>query len=627
MFQFGSLRFRIFAIVGCICAGIVLTTGVGYWGQTSTLASFEDYRAIEDYVTNVNAIDADVQELRRQVGEYVATANVSQEESVRRILKQLDARIVEELARSHDEETRDHLERMTPQLEQYTQNFESAVQERRLRADFLQVQLPRQSAETQTAMDNIARTLLQNEDNDNLVLVLSAQQSALLAQQHTLQYFAAPDSLLAEQAIEAFEQADRQLGDVQLADEALNEQVSSLRRQLAENERQTYRAIQATRGYLYLTNVVMAGAASEIIWHASEMKAQAAEQSREINAQTKSNVQLATWGVTFSLLVAMLAAFAAAFGLVHSITRPIASLTETFRELAAGKTLESFPERDRQDEIGEMSKAALVFSEKNQQTERLLAQSREMTQQLEQKSSELKAINAELDNFAYVASHDLKTPLRGIKQLAGWVKEDATEALGEESSKHLEMLMKRIEKMNVLLDELLQYSRIGRIEAEPEEVALEPLIRESIELLDTHAGVDIRLGGELPVVKTLKAPLAQVIQNLLSNALKYNDRGDKGWVEIHVESAGAVLQITVADNGPGIDPSNHERIFQMYQRVDNRKIDGTGMGLAIVKRQIESVGGTIRVESELGEGASFTFSWPREMDMSLGHEAAPSVAG
>lgn len=613
MFNFGSLRFRIFAIVGCICAIMLTTALVGYFGLTSSLASFRDYRAIESHAASIREIDTDVQELRRRVGQYVVTGSSSQENAIRTTLKQLSEKISLQLNEPRSSENHDHLQRMAPHVQKYQENFDLVVEERKIRTDVSQIQLPQQASDIQQDIDRISSELVSRGDNMNLVVILSAQQSFLLAQRNALRYFAAPDSLLAQETITAFQQANDQLNQASFEDIELEQQFNALREKLSNNERLTYRAIQATRAYLYLTNVVMAGEASEIIWHASRLKENADQDRMSITQATTQQAQFTNWLTITVLCIATVAAIIAALSLARSTLRPISAITDTFAKLADGETLETIPGRDRNDEIGDMAKAAEIFSKMNQQTELLLADSQKMSRELIAKSEELKVINNELDNFAYVASHDLKSPLRGIQQLAQWVQEDGADVLPESSIDHLDRLMGRIDKMNRLLEELLEYSRVGRTKAQPEKVNVRTLLEDAVELLDNPAGINIRLVGDFPNMQTLRAPLSQVLQNLLANAIKYNHRGADGWVEVQHEEQNGWHMFSVADNGPGIAAKYHTRIFQMYQRVDNSGAEGTGMGLAIVKRQVEAMGGKIRVESEIEQGAKFEFTWPDQL--------------
>ena len=224
----------------------------------------------------------------------------------------------------------------------------------------------------------------------------------------------------------------------------------------------------------------------------------------------------------------------------------------------------------------------------------------------------LEASNRDLDQFAYAASHDLKAPLRGIANLAAWVEEDLGDRVTEEAREHLKLLRGRVNRMEGLIDGILQYSRAGRVREAPEPVDSAALLHEVVDLLAAPEGFEVRVPETLPHLVTERLPLQQVFMNLLGNALKYN-RSPQPWVEVRGVDRGALCEFSVADNGPGIAPQYHERIFGIFQTLQGRdEVEGTGIGLSLVRRLVESRGGRIWVESEEGQGATFRFLWPKE---------------
>jgi signal transduction histidine kinase len=216
-----------------------------------------------------------------------------------------------------------------------------------------------------------------------------------------------------------------------------------------------------------------------------------------------------------------------------------------------------------------------------------------------------------LDQFAYVASHDLKAPLRAIGHLATWISQDAAELLPAASQEHLAKLHGRIKRMETLLDDLLAYSRAGRQRHLPEPVNLMALIQRVVELLAPPAGFMVNISATLPILRLERVPLETVLRNLIGNAIKHHHQPSAGRVEIVAQEQGQWVEFIVKDNGPGIDPAFHQRIFEIFQTLQPRyEIEGSGMGLTVVKKLVESRGGTIRIESRLGNGATFSFSWP-----------------
>ena len=224
-------------------------------------------------------------------------------------------------------------------------------------------------------------------------------------------------------------------------------------------------------------------------------------------------------------------------------------------------------------------------------------------------TAELKRSNDDLDKFAHIASHDLKAPLRGLDHLAHWIDEDKDDkaALAE----HIPMMHQRIERMEKLLDDLLSYSSIGKGEQSREEVDIFALARQMFELSSPPAGFSLTLKGELPSFIAEVTPLETVLRNLIGNAIKhYDGDSDKGEIIFTAHPVGDIAEIIIADNGPGVDPQFHEKIFEVFQTLEPRdEVEGSGIGLALVKKIVESQGGDVRVESELGKGTQMIVRW------------------
>ncbi len=226
--------------------------------------------------------------------------------------------------------------------------------------------------------------------------------------------------------------------------------------------------------------------------------------------------------------------------------------------------------------------------------------------------SNLEKVNRELDQFAYIVSHDLKAPLRAINNLATWIEEDLDEYMTQEIRSQFEMLKNRIKRMENLINGILQYSRIGRSKHKLEKISLQNLVTELCESLKTDESCRFIIKDDPIELYTEKIALEQVLQNFISNAIKYNDKPIKtvevGWKELPENNQ---LEIFVRDNGPGISPEYHEKIFMIFQTLQSRdEVESTGVGLAIVKKIADEKHSQIRVESDLGKGSTFYFTWP-----------------
>ena len=234
---------------------------------------------------------------------------------------------------------------------------------------------------------------------------------------------------------------------------------------------------------------------------------------------------------------------------------------------------------------------------------RLFTSARDLIAQLEK-------TNAELDQFAYVASHDLKAPLRGIANLSQWIEDDLGDKMDEQGRYHMGLLRGRVARLENLIEGILSYSRADRGEEAAVDVELGAFVKEIWELIGPPATAKITI-HELPALRTPKIPLQQVLMNLISNAVKYN--GGKVSIEVGAQREDEDWAIYIKDDGVGIAPEFHQRIWGLFQTLEPRdKVESTGIGLAVVRKIVEARGGRAWVESEAGAGATFWFTWPAD---------------
>ncbi len=266
------------------------------------------------------------------------------------------------------------------------------------------------------------------------------------------------------------------------------------------------------------------------------------------------------------------------------------------------------------DEAGQVSHLAfsgLDITTSKAAEQQVLQLNRTLERRVAERTAELERSNRELGWFASFVSHDLKAPLRTIDTLAHWIEEDAADLLPVHSRRHLTTLHGRVRRMDRLLTDLLAHARLTNQHYKTEQVDLRSLVEDVIDLLSPPPTFVVTIDEAMPVLQTQRSPLEMIVRNLISNAIKHHHRND-GHIHISATEVGALLEVSVSDDGPGIPPQFHKRIFEMFQTVQLRsQEEGSGMGLAIVQKLVENRGGAISLISEEGKGAKFEVKWPK----------------
>ena len=243
-----------------------------------------------------------------------------------------------------------------------------------------------------------------------------------------------------------------------------------------------------------------------------------------------------------------------------------------------------------------------------------VTEKRRAQQELRRAADRLAATNRELNEFAHAVSHDLKAPLRAASMLADWVVTDYADRLDQRGREQLTLMRARLKRMHQLIDDVLAYSRLGRVEEAPTSIDLRDVVTRAIEFVGPPGHVTVAVDTDLPTIVCDPVRLQQVFQNLIGNAVKHMDK-PRGEVRVGCEAERGGWRFHVADNGPGIDPCHHERIFKIFQTLKPKdESEGGGVGLAIVRRIVEGRGGRVWVESAVGQGSTFYFTIPHDVD-------------
>lgn len=349
-------------------------------------------------------------------------------------------------------------------------------------------------------------------------------------------------------------------------------------------------------------------------------------------------LQVRALTVTGVFLVAALAAFGLSSALQNLISRPVMSLAGTAKAVSERNDYSLRAEKQSADELGRLVDAfnQMLSQIAERDTELLTAKEelehrvQDRTHELREANAELQQSNRELDDFAYIASHDLKEPLRGIHNYSMFLLEDYGDKLDEDGKAKLETLMRLTRRMEVLIDSLLEFSRLGRVDLAMDEVDLNEILAEVLENLDINLKaekVEVAVPRPLPKVLSDRVRVGEIFHNLIVNGVKYNDKPHKRIEVGYQDDEPPVFYIR--DNGIGIPEKHHEAIFRIFKRLHARDKfgGGTGAGLTIVKKIVERHNGRIWVESEPGEGTTFYFTLGKGDRLAEQHTEPTDPAG
>lgn len=378
----------------------------------------------------------------------------------------------------------------------------------------------------------------------------------------------------------------------------------------------------------------------------SETSLQAISVFNKLDAQKFASYRTLSYLLLVMIGVIVLVAIASIYLTNLTIIKPIKELSGILNEVGEGKIVAFQSQISRSDEIGDMIAAAQkvvqgfknkeqvanaigkgdydikvpllsrrdrlgkALSEMRDNLKRSKVKEEENRRSMEAYTISLEKKNRELDQFAYITSHDLKSPLRGINNLTEWIMEDMGENLSSDSKRHFEMLRGRVHRMEALINSILKYSRAGRTEENQEKVNTYKLVNDILSQMEVPQNGAILVDEKLPDVTANRRDLQEVFTVFISNAINHNT-SEQPVVNITFKSLGNKVEFCIADNGPGIPEAYQEKVFTIFQTLERRDdVENVGAGLAIGKKIVEDYGGQIRLESEAGNGARFYFEWP-----------------
>ncbi len=611
-----SIRTQLIIVLVALVALLLIQGMLARQNQQVLNDGLEVTRQAINDVSLVKELERDVLDLQRNVLIFKETASQSAVSRFDRLMLSIESKLEQLRASSgsaiETSAENDVLTRMRSHLEGYQENFRQVIDARARRdalvrsgslTDILEL---RQTLKSLASSENASTSYI-NELN----LKLDSAESA------SLQYLISPSL----EQIKAFNSAMQQMQQ-QLEDGAFFP-ISEITSQIETAKDRFFQLTQITQGNLFLVNVVMAGSANEFLYLSGELADQVAAYSDEVRLKTQRQADDARANGELFSLIAILLALAAAIFTIARILGPIRSITEVFNRLSEGENLKTIPGVNRNDEIGELAKAAYVFSDKNRETEQLLDAARESNLQMEELNKELvesklRAEQATASKSIFLAnmSHEIRTPMNGIIGLIELAQQQPMSAM---MRSYLDKAAYSSQILMTVINDILDFSKIeaGKLEIEEVSFSLHSLFDNLIAVIALRAqeknlSVKLNVESSLPP-QVIGDPLriAQVLMNLGTNAVKFTEQGEITIVfrgKLNDKGNQLNLIIEVQDSGIGMSDQQLSRIFQPFTQADgstNRRYGGTGLGLTIVKQLTELMKGRLEVESTPGKGSLF----------------------
>ncbi len=596
--------------------GVVLTlhASIAILALVGTERATADLRQLDETADRVDVLarfDSSLASLQSAVLGYTHTGSERGADRARALHDESMALLVDATTAEGDAVQRENLLCMRERLLHYRENFESMVQRRRFLKGLVAGEMEEAAAAIATELQCLLDEAVARADEPAALVLGTGLRAFVGAQSEVNRHLTFLETGRAEVATERLDRASAAVGEVVASlDEVGRRRAEGIVDAVGRYRRSVTDLFRETRGYLQLVNTVMPANAKEVLRISRGMRASSRSRAELASAQILSDAE------RFQGLSGVFSILTIVFGLVagtmiaRAIVGPIREMTGTLTRLAEGDLTARIPGLERGDELGEMARAAEVFKGRSEETELLLEESRRLAKRYERVIDDLESSNLELDGFAYVASHDLKAPLRAIANLSAWIDEDLGGVDGP-SRKHLDMMRRRILRMDKLLDDLLLYSRAGRAELMSQELDVTAVATEMVQLLGVPDGFRVEVVGEPTPVCSARLPLEQIVSNLVANSIKHHDR-DAGHVRVSVAREGGWVRIDVEDDGPGIPEEHHARVFEMFKTLKRRDdVEGSGIGLSLVLRLVNRYGGRVSIDSKDGaRGTRIRVTWP-----------------
>lgn len=641
-----SQRIHIGSVLTALIIVVIILIFYGAFNRVSdSLKSFFEFS--EQTNTNL-AFVADMAEMQRQALLYTYEGFEDSGEQV----ASLHDRMISQLHGARaitDPRTHDILKRIERNLEQYFQTFQEVQRQRRLQQHLVRTGIRQSANQAQQLIEQMIAASAPTNDARLTLAYTQLLNSLLRIEKDAYRYFDSLDASYIDRAADSIDESRRNIGALKSFQSVDPGQLGHLAKMLDYYEETFIEAVQRTRGFLYLINVVMAADAFEVLYQSRQLSALTVSESGRIKTDLLNQAALTlSRGIFLSVLLLLLAIWFSRL-ISQTITVPLNRLTATFRQLTAGSSDAEIPAYRKQDEIGSLTLAADHFRAANLELQRkkdelsrsyqaLHRINENLEQTVAERTEEIRIQNRDLavakqkaeeasqakSQFLANMSHELRTPMHGIIGMAHLAQE------GVQEPKNRDFIAKigtSARSLLAIINDILDFSKVeaGKLSLEKSVFDLYENVSQVFDLIAVTADekkLDLIAGygrgvGRFYEGDALK--ISQLLTNLLANAVKFTDHGEIVFSVTKI--ANCRYRFEVADTGIGIAEWEQPKLFQAFVQSDAsdvRKYGGTGLGLAIAKQLVELMNGEIRVESRPGEGACFIF----EIDLQEAGEEA-----